>query len=380
MVPDEDVPVREYRIAAMYRRSMWYVMATPWLTGGLTLALQLANGHDLQLSSAASFALVAALVSLLVGLVLRIRIRVDSRGISRRLFFGWRLWPWEDFLAGRMRFGSFRTTLQHVGSANPLDVLELGYLEDADSEEILAVVKRFWTPDSPPTDLEPSVTVITPRFLGWLPFRDALGRTEITFSPEGIVRRCRGAKRHYAWGDLHRIVVRRISHDHSDFRALSLELPDAKVLLTSSTGEGSAGLNYVGPEPRELLAYIRAHVPPSGVCDCSITGPILSEEERTERLAFLEKRQDDARRVINNWLMGMLLLIIPTLCVLRALAGEPYESAAFTIAFFPLVIVMCLFLCLPIEVLSLRARAKNVKRQCAELKAMPLQKSPETEG
>ncbi len=102
---------RTFRACPEFVRCCIYLMVGGWITIGLAFAVR---QQPWVLSGVAIGIGILCLTPLLLFLyVSTYRIVLDERGIARRRFLWWTLWPWEDFAAGHIRRSDTGCTLIH---------------------------------------------------------------------------------------------------------------------------------------------------------------------------------------------------------------------------------------------------------------------------
>ncbi|HPO15452.1 MAG TPA: hypothetical protein PLI09_18565 [Candidatus Hydrogenedentes bacterium] len=270
---------QEFRLAGKYRRCAYYIFAAALLAPPLVWWISNKDSVSQDLTALCvvwSFLLFISVCFLLW--LFRWRLTVDSRGISRRRFLGWRHWPWECFQNGNARQRRLPSTFVFVWDCQSLKPLSFLYLEDKDCEYLLNFCRSLMPPITPlDTDDEIAFTV---------PVRPSFG-TRVRCCSGGITVRLWRTAWTFSWSDVEQLTIKRWSHFHDDFYHLSLQLPDRQVVLRCDVRDGSK--LWFGPKPEVITALFLKYVPPSRVMICAEQGITLSRKELGERRADIEK-------------------------------------------------------------------------------------------
>jgi hypothetical protein len=236
----------------------------------------------------------------------RWRVRVDERGVARRRFLSWDLWPWEAFEQGLVREGTSGSSYEWPGRPSGPSKLILDWLADDNAERVSAIIRGRWARPSPPDAPE----ALAIRSLGW----------EARFAPEGPSITRRGRTSWYGWHEVESLRIRRLERDRSDFNQLELRLHDQALTLRVNRQHSSPSTSWRGPggtptpTAEEVVAILRRHVPRDRILVVSLSEPPASREELEDRLELLDKREQgyaSLRRVF--WVLGALSI---ALCVI----------------------------------------------------------------
>jgi hypothetical protein len=265
---------------------------------GVVIALGRADGVDVASTKMIAFfgAWMASAVALLV-LTFRFRIRIDERGVWRRRFVRWDLWPWEAFEQGRVRNGKFGDQLTFPEKSWYWRTLSASFLGEADRDAFEAVVRKYRVPPPPPELSE----VVTLR-------RGLLMRVEL--SAEGIRA---GPVDHEGelipWSDVVRAEVVRATHDRPDFVTLTLHLPAPTKPVRLSRREGQ---NWQGPDAEVIALYLRRHLRDSRFEVTALRGPPAEAAEADRRLARLARDERQYRLIgrFAGWILVLLAVVM----------------------------------------------------------------------
>ena len=207
------------------------------------------------------------------------RLRVDRQGIARRRLFRWHLWPWEAFCRGEVRYG--KGAASYIWPKAPLGrrSLSLGLLEEADCDEVNALVHAVWVPPPEP-ELPETVTV-----------RYGLNSTA-TLAPGGIALHRWRRRREYRWDEVERLTITVPEHGRPDFQRLEIKLPDRSIAWYVHDGNRS----WRGADAEVIAAYLRRHVPEDRTLTAAQRGTPRSAEEAEFRLQYWRTKRRDLRR------------------------------------------------------------------------------------
>ena len=296
----ESDDARYFPLAAQYRRCGLYcvlgaivlVVLAVWVVK--PLVPNRGAGH----ADPTHFAGLALVVLAAVGLcflVFRWRLRVDRQGIARRRLFRWHLWPWEAFRRGEVRYG--KTAASYVWPKAPFGrrSLFLGLLEEADGDEVNALVHTVWVPPPEP-ELPETVTV-----------RYGLS-SAATLAPGGITLRRWRRRREYRWDEVERLTITVLEHGRPDFQRLQMKLPELSIAWYVHDGNRS----WRGAEPEVIAAYVRRHVPEERTLTAAQRGAPRSAEEAEFRLQTWRTKRRELRRFY--YAIGAIPAIAAGLC------------------------------------------------------------------
>src|SRR5262249_30865309 len=129
-----------------YRRCGIYLFVGYLLIAGTVIGLEqlgLKHGWDQLIIFLAIFA-----IPMLGGALFLCRqlLRVDNRGIWRRRFFRWDLWPWEAFTAGQIHQGTYKDSFVFLSKPWWNRYLFLEFLQEEDREHLAHRIRSVWTP------------------------------------------------------------------------------------------------------------------------------------------------------------------------------------------------------------------------------------------
>jgi hypothetical protein len=300
-------PGRVFRLAPEYRRCGAYLVLFCLLLAALEVGLKLVGLTPLtwgQLVANPLTVMAVALVGVPV-LTWRYALRADDRGVWRRRFFRWDLWPWEAFATGAVRAGTSKDSW--VDPARPWHsrYLLLEFLAEADRAAVAERVRQVWTPAALPLPEEVEV-------------RYGLG-DRLALSRRGIVFRRRGSDqdRFYRWYEVVQVRVTRVDHTRRDFRTLELVLPREASPVRLRFQQFSR--SWQGPDAEVVLAFLQQHVPAERVQVTALSGPPRDRAEADRRLADLDRADRQLRK--GRWVVAALLLAYCLLQMTRILTS-----------------------------------------------------------
>jgi hypothetical protein len=300
-------PGRAFRLAPEYRRCGVYLVLFCLLLAALEVGLKLAGLTPLTWAQLVANPLTAMAVALLGVAVLtwRYALRVDDRGVWRRRFFGWGLWPWEAFATGAVRPGTSKDSWVFPTKPWHSRHLILEFLAEADRTALAERIRQVWRPAALP--LPEAVEV-----------RYGMGNC-LALSRRGIVFRRRGSDqdRFYRWYEVLQLRVTRVDHTRRDFRTLELELPREAGPICLRFQKFSR--SWEGPGAEVVLAYLQQYVPADRVQVTALTGPPRDRDEADRRLADLDRADRQLRK--DRWVALAALLAYSSLQTTRLLTS-----------------------------------------------------------
>ncbi len=294
---------REFRLDPMYVRCGFYVTAAWILLGFVVIWV---NGVRLNPPPGSEYLPIVFWTTSAAGLLpWHWRLRVDTSGIARRRFLRWDLWPWEDFAAERLKFGYGDRCF--VDPARPFwrRKLSLETLTQADSDQVWKWISVVW---------QPAVTTV-PEVLE-VRVGNLLKRA-VRYDHSGI-ELGRGTRlQRFEWNEVISLKVERLRHERTDFRQLTLELPNIKLVFFRNQQNGVEGRNWTGAEPDVITQYLLAHVPTDRQMTTASKDDPISQRE-------LEVRLGRARDKVREFKRACLFCgaIVSTGMVGFAVAGE----------------------------------------------------------
>jgi hypothetical protein len=295
---------RDLRLAPDYRRCGTYLVVGWFLAIGIGVGLTVADLNDRSWAEMAAVLTILFVPTLGVALLTwRQALRVDERGLWRRRFFRWDLWPWDAFATGRIRAGSSKDSWVYPAKPWHCRYLFLDFLADTDRHALAEQIRQVWTP---PVVAPPDMVQI--RYGLW---------KRLELSPQGIVlfRGRRDPGRSYRWSEAVQVRVTRIDPSRQDFRTLNLELGCGAKPIRLHYQQGNRSWN--GPDGETILAYLRQQVPADRIQMTSLTGPPQTRDEAYRRLQELDRSAGDLRKL--GWVTGLgfvacvLILLFPML-------------------------------------------------------------------
>lgn len=226
------------------------------------------------------------------------QLRVDTRGISRRLLWGWDLWSWEEFESGHVRQGVIARSYKNPDRPWWRRQLQLGFLDDSDSESIDRLIHQVWTPypdDRNATSVE---------------FRiNRPDRRVVCMSTQGITIRRHNTETAWRWGDVSLVEVWRVEPGRADFRDLRLSLPGQSLKLRQFINQGQECMTWRGASAEAIAAVIVRNVRASILRDFALDGAARSRAELDARqeLGLRRNRESDQ---IQWWCLRLAWLVV----------------------------------------------------------------------
>ncbi len=296
---------REFRIAVEYRRCAWYVLIGSGVLASVQALLyhQSLLGKDFTFGRVALLAvfLVAPSICLLVA-VYTWHIQVDETGITRRRFWFWDVWKWEEFQSGKI-------TLSEMGyldrSRSLLrNILVTDYLEKADRTFVRGLC-NFYLGQVPKPESAPVAGELTCRYMLFCWF---------SVKPEGIA----GNTFDCDWGNVKEVRVIVETHDEPVGLEIHLVLPNQMIKARAfsqwkTSGEGKKVWPKRKVIPPRVIEYLQAYVPAQKMKTYAKFGPALSLEECEYRKKAIMSQLSGitwgARILPNLWFVGNMVAI-----------------------------------------------------------------------
>jgi hypothetical protein len=293
-------PGRVFRLAPEYRRCGVYIVLFCLLLAALEVGLKLAGLTPrtwAELFASPLTVMAGALLGVAV-LTWRYALRVDDRGVWRRRFSRWDLWPWEAFAAGAVRTGTSKDSWVYPARPWHSRYLILEFLAEADRTALAERIRPVWRPAALPLPEEVEV-------------RYGMGN-RLALSRRGIMFRRRGSDqdRFYRLYEVVQLRVTRVNHTRRDFRTLELELPREAGPIRLRFQK--FGRSWEGPDAEVVLAYLQQYVPANRVQVTALSGPPQDRDEADRRLADLDRADRQLRK--DGWVALAALL---TYCLLQ---------------------------------------------------------------
>jgi hypothetical protein len=203
----------EFRAAREARRGAYYVLAAiPPLAAIGVVVSRYCGLPDAEPIAYTMLLVVGSLAAL------RWKVRIDEHGISRRWFYRWDFWPWEDLASGRIEKRHPYTLLD---PRRPWwrRRLALEFMAPAEIRRAMELVNaRYRLPDPPAI---PEALDICYGF-----------RRRALLDAKGICIHERGEVRQYLWNEVIRCHVTRMDPLRRDFKRLELSLPGHEFEFT----------------------------------------------------------------------------------------------------------------------------------------------------
>lgn len=281
------------------------------------------------------------------------QIRADDKGIAIRRCLSWDFWSWDDFENGRI----FRSTEPDgfVRFSSDMSVKRLPFsgLSRDDRKILMALCLNLWKPPDL-ADMPAELRLLFPRFV------PRFLQSQIVLSSEGL-RLIRGNKeRVYCWNDVHKVTLGRSTHQHTNFRFLSIVLADRTIRLASSSGLGHP---WTGCVPEWVVKMLTQYVPEDKRESFVFHEPPTSRDEVE---AFLRYREESLAATQKDMPYLMVFFVLPVVSfpLVKILCDCHRRTVAFpTCAIFYLSILVALtggvlFLLVPWEHRRVLARER----------------------
>jgi hypothetical protein len=299
--------------------------------------------------------------------VLRQRLRVDNKGIWRRRFVRWDLWPWDAFSSGRIREGSGKDCFFFPEKSRYWRSLALEFLADSDRALVRMKIDELWK-RPPPPELPTKFEIQG----------GGLGMRGIRFSEAGVsIARWFGRFGPVAsWADLPYVELERSDHSSKRFQEARIAIPGRKRPIRLIVHGGRC--NWRGADAEMIAAFLEMHVPQSNFWIDAQNGPPKDLAEHARRLATIDKRLRKNKGLI--WLGFVELffvLLFVGFCLPRKFSMDPrgWDTASSVSV---IMTISLLALCpLAFWVAFLEGR-KVLSQRRAELEAWREQNPPRT--
>lgn len=172
------------------------------------------------------------------------RLTIDSKGIHRRIFYGlWDTWEWERFQPGIIREGfhldSYLCREKPFWSCK----LNLNYYPESVRETVQQIFRQSVA----------DTGIVVPESI-----EITLDSRTWRFDESGITVNGANSEISHRWIDIEKVTVQKLTHDHLNFRKLSLSLPDDELKLSSNMEERQA---WKGSEAERILSFLQTHIP-----------------------------------------------------------------------------------------------------------------------
>lgn len=345
-----------YRIAPQYRRSAIYLLVSiPIVTAvGIYSGIYATDMLHQSLPEEARFSFVMPPALLVFFLVLILpsmlwSLRMDDRGISRRRWWGWDLWSWDDLASGKIQKHHPFTLV------DPLRPwwrrkLNLDCMGDDDIQQVIRGINlRYRLP--PPPQVAESLDIK----YGFLRSAklDALGIHVTTY----------GKTHQYAWDDVERLRITRMEPLRRNFKSIALSLPNCVIKLNLVEKQDKASHLWRGATAEEINEFLLAHVP-EDIIDIDIFG------QRPSKSIDVEEELKQCKD--NNWgyrlFIWFISLLLIFLFIMTAADNGVINALAATAAFSVLVAPFYLFWFAQKK--EHRRRTKKLETWLAELQTL----------
>jgi hypothetical protein len=282
------------------------------------------------------------------------RLRLDGTGISRRWLFWRDIWPWKAFRLGRVvEVEDVPITFVLPEKPPWLRRLSIGFLDDEAGAVVLRTIRTVLPPQEVPDPPEE------------LALRLPL-RQEMVVSRSGLSFADRHGSTRYAWDEVRRLCIRRLTHDRPDFRELELALPDRTIRLTVGLQNGQASRPWSAPRgsptpsSAQVAGALQRYMPRDRVQVTALEEPPRTIAEWQDRRSILDAR---GREVTLIGGMTLCLCLLPACLVPMAIVyrGDWILAAAGAVLVF-------VFLG-PLYAVAYVLRKRRQHRDVAELNA-----------
>jgi hypothetical protein len=239
-----------------------------------------------------------------MSLILRYRIRIDEKGVWRRRFVHWDLWPWDAFEAGKIRHGKLGDQLTYPEKNWYWRTISASVLGKADRAAFEAVVAHYRTLPPPP-ELPDTLLI-----------KHGIGR-RLGFSAEGLRLEKHGEEPHsVAWGEVVRVEIQRASHDRPDFATLNLHLANQSSPVCLRQRNGTSYWN--GATGEEIVWFIQSYVDASRIEITALRGRPVDLAELSRRLALIDQGDGQLRKLRRiGWYMYVIGVTVMTAVVVE---------------------------------------------------------------
>lgn len=301
----EEKPVRSgpllFRLAPEFRRCGVYLFVGYLLLAGTVISLEqlgLVPGWDRGIIFLAFLAVPMLGAALLI---YRQLLRVDDRGIWRRRFLRWDLWPWGAFSAGQVHQGTGKDSFVFPSKPWWTRCLFLEFLQDKDREYLANRIRCVWTP--PPLPVLPAELTIRWGLRRW---------ARLTEKGIRVGKGKRDGGCFFPWDTVLRVRITRLEHARRDFRAAEIILPgiDQPILLANH----KARPLWTGADSETLGVFLERAIPPDRLLLTAMIEPPRTIAEAEWR--FLDVSSIDRDTTQLAWIMGSTLLLAIVLLLL----------------------------------------------------------------
>jgi hypothetical protein len=295
----------ELRLAPEYRRCALYVAVGYLLFATAVICGKLEENDNAPWSTTIAGLSVIGIGTLgLFALVQRYRIRIDEKGVWRRRFWHWDLWPWEAFELGKVRHGKLGDQWTYPDKSWYWRTISASVLGKSDRAALETVVARYRIAPAPP---EPRDVIVVKYGL----------HNTLELSADGVRLGWRGshAGEPIAWRQVIKAEVLRASHDRPDFQKLGLQLPEHKQPVFLRCHQGTPC--FTGATAEEIAEFLRRRLDEGRFEVTALRGRPADLPEADRRLALLDEAEQQLRtlRRIGWWMYGISVPLMTTLVV-----------------------------------------------------------------
>ncbi len=312
-----------FRFAAKYRRCGVYLVVGYLLLVATNILLQ----HlDLARHSYQALEMALIFAGPMLGfalLVFRQLLRVDERGVWRRRFLRWDLWPWEAFAGGEVRQGESQSCWVYPSKPWWNRVLALEFLEEKDREYLVGQIHRRWRP--PPRPALPEELVV----LWWL-----RRWARLTWAGIYTGKGRRDAGTFHPWSAMLQVRIIRLDHARRDCLGVECTLRQGTGPVALPHGLADLALPHEGwrrlwhgADPELVAAFFERAVPADRLLVFAKKGTPRTLAEVDWRLGDLARIRRHCRIIIGlcgTIAHGLIPVWLVVFVILRLGAAKPW--------------------------------------------------------
>jgi hypothetical protein len=230
----------------------------------------------------------------LVALVTRFRIRIDEKGVWRRRFMRWDVWPWQAFEQGKVRHGKLGDQLTYPEKSWYRRTISASLLGKKDRAAFEAVVAHYLTLPPPP-ELPAKILI-----------KHGIGRRlELSVDGVRLGKHDDKSTELIPWRDVFRVEIFRATHGRPDFATLNLHIAgkDKPVSLRKQNGAAC----WKGATAEEIALFVQTHVDESRIELTAYRGHPRNIAEVNRWMSILDNADKQLRtlRRASWWAFGI---------------------------------------------------------------------------